>query len=194
MLLQAGQHEILGAHYGGGPAVHDTTRVIKPALVNCRKANFVKAQQYGRWIVLNYKNPGGSVGEQVLHEDSILLEQEWCYLASKTPYDSHMEKKMSFEEVAAGGLVDVFKPSTEAVWKMHIVALPSDDNIDNRVRQYLLVEAQHQMNTSAKERRAKVSELSDSDDVPIASQICIFPFYFRKPLYIYHCERRFRLN
>lgn len=153
--LQAGQHEILGAHYGGGPAVHDTTRVIQPALVNCRKANFVKAQQYGRWIVLNYKNPGGSVGEQVLHEDSILLEQEWCYLASKTPSDSHMEKKMSFEEVAAGGLVDVFKPSTEAVWKIHIVTLPSDDNIDNRVRQYLLAEAQQQMNTSAKERRVK---------------------------------------
>jgi hypothetical protein len=134
------------------------TRIIHPALVNCRRNNFFKAQQYGRWIVLNQKNPGGTIGTQVHHHDTILLEQEWYYLASKTPYDSFMEKKMSFEEVTGGGnvLESVFRPSVECYWKIHIVALPSDDHIDNRVRQYLLVEADMQVNNSAKERKKTV--------------------------------------
>lgn len=65
-----------------------------------------------------------TVTTQVLHCDSILLEQEWYFLGSKTPYDSFMEKKMSFEKVTEGGGEEVFRPSAECSWKMHLVALP----------------------------------------------------------------------
>lgn len=122
--LQAGQHEILGAHYSCGPGTNEMTRQIHPALINCRRNNFFKAQQYGRWIVLNQGHPSEKMGEQVLHHDSILLEQEWYFLGSKTPYDSFMEKKMSFEKVTSGGGMDVFRPSQECNWKVHLVALP----------------------------------------------------------------------
>jgi hypothetical protein len=58
-------HEVLGAQYGGGGISADGTRKLKPSLINCRRENAFKAQQYGRWIVLNRENPSDSLGDQV---------------------------------------------------------------------------------------------------------------------------------
>jgi hypothetical protein len=180
--LQAGVHEVLGAQYGGNasvPASHSAEngmRKIHPALINCRKENFFKAQQYGRWIVLNRANPTGMLGERVLHHDQVMLEQEWCFIASHTPYDAFMAtynplEKQSLSKKAA----DFFHPPEECEWKLHLVTLPrsspslsphplsplrclcSDDNPDSRFRQYLLEQAKHQIKLSAQERRKKVA-------------------------------------
>lgn len=136
---------MLGAQYGG-PITQDKTRKIQPAIVNCRRENFFKAQQYGRWIILNRKNPTSTLGEQVgriylsstqfhpyylyhqvLHHDLIMLEQEWCFLASNTPYDAYMEQKTSFEGAESGGNPDYFNPIEQCSWKLHIVTLPRYD-------------------------------------------------------------------
>jgi hypothetical protein len=60
---------------------------------------------------------------QVLHHDKIMLEQEWCYLASHTPYDSFMEKSHSFED-SEKKANDFFKPIEECIWRLHLVTLP----------------------------------------------------------------------
>ena len=122
--LQAGVHEVLGAQYGGGAISADGTRKLKPSLINCRRENAFKAQQYGRWIVLNRENPSDTLGDQVLHHDKIMLEQEWCYLASHTPYDSFMEKSHSFEDSENKDGNDFFKPIEECIWRLHLVTLP----------------------------------------------------------------------
>ena len=64
-IWQAGVHEVLGAQYGGKTLGSDGKRKIEPALINCRNDSFFKAQQYGRWIVLNRENPTEMLGEQV---------------------------------------------------------------------------------------------------------------------------------
>ena len=101
----------------------DGKRKIQPALINCRNDNFFKAQQYGRWIILNRQNPTEMLGEQVLQHDQIMLEQEWCFLASHTPYDAFMEKYNSFEN-AEKRTSDFFHPVEECKWKLHLVTLP----------------------------------------------------------------------
>ena len=64
LYTQAGAFEVLGAHYGGEVKM-EAVRRIQPAIINCRGENFFKAQQYGRWIVLNKKKPTRALGEQV---------------------------------------------------------------------------------------------------------------------------------
>lgn len=75
--LQAGQHEVLGANYIAKADSKDKQKRFRPALINCRRENIFKAQQYGRWIILNKEAPRTSIGELVLHRDKIILEQEW---------------------------------------------------------------------------------------------------------------------
>ena len=146
--LRAGVHEVLGAQYvsqkngaslksnapsaegadgtkAGGDADVKKEREIVPALVNSRKENAFKAHQYGRWIVLNRDRPLETLGEYITHLDKCMFEQGWFFLCSHTPYDSSMQRKGSFEEVAKGD-VDAFKPGHEATWNLHLVALPSD--------------------------------------------------------------------
>ena len=86
--LQAGEFTVLGAFYSGGPVVAHESRRIHPGLISCRREDAYKAQQYGRWIVLNAENPIESIGKPVLHLDNVIFEQEWYFLASKTPYES----------------------------------------------------------------------------------------------------------
>lgn len=74
-LLQAGAHEVLGAQYGGGTISADGARKLKPSLINCRRENAFKAQQYGRWIVLNRENPSDTLGDQVLICSSAILRR-----------------------------------------------------------------------------------------------------------------------
>lgn len=45
VILQAGQHEVLGAQYGGGPIIANEKRKIRPALINFRRENAYKAAQ-----------------------------------------------------------------------------------------------------------------------------------------------------
>lgn len=118
-------HEVLGAQYsGGGPIVANETRKLHPSLINSRKENFFKAQQYGRWIVLNRSSPTDSLGERVMHLDNVMLEQEWYFLASQTPYDSYMEKQQVFERRDKKYGTSLFHPSDECSWKLHLVTLP----------------------------------------------------------------------
>lgn len=45
VILQAGQHELLGAQYGGGPIIANEKRKIRPSLINFRRENAYKAAQ-----------------------------------------------------------------------------------------------------------------------------------------------------
>jgi hypothetical protein len=69
--LQAGHHDVLGAQYG---SLVDQKRTIQPALVSCKRASMFKAQQYGRWIVLNRARPMETLGQPVLHGEWV---REW---------------------------------------------------------------------------------------------------------------------
>jgi hypothetical protein len=61
---------------------------------------------------------------QVLHHDKVMLEQEWCYLASHTPYDAFMERSHSFQDSENKGGADFFNPIEECIWRLHLVTLP----------------------------------------------------------------------
>ena len=49
------------------------------------------AHQYGRWIILNKEDPIGTLGETVNQSDQIMLEQEWNFIGSSSPYDCYMQ-------------------------------------------------------------------------------------------------------
>eukprot|EP01034_Spumella_vulgaris_P032544 gene32544-40156_t len=146
--LQAGHFEVLGAQYG---SLVDQKREIQPALISCKRQSMFKAQQYGRWIVLNRGDPMGTMGQPVLHLDQIILEQEWYFLASYSPSESNMYKWPSktddlYESSSSGKHAtktraitnDLFRPTEECNWKVHLVALPTQEKDDERQRQLLL--------------------------------------------------------
>lgn len=157
--LQAGNHDVLGAQYG---TLVDQKRTIQPALVSCKRASMFKAQQYGRWIVLNRVDPMGTLGQPVLHDDRVMLEQEWYFLASISPYQSSMYKTLNNSDEAMTTKVDLFQPGEECSWKMHLVALPSDDKASERQRQLLLQVAKENMDRSEEIRYAKTPGLLSS--------------------------------
>lgn len=157
--LQAGPTTVLGARYG---SLVDQKRAIQPALISCKRQNMFKANQYGRWIILNREDPMGTLGNMVGHFDRIILEQEWYFLASSSPYESSMYKSLNNSDEAMTTKIDLFRPTDECVWKLHLVALPSDDKEDERQRQQLLQDAKDQIDRSEQLRYQKSSLLLNS--------------------------------
>lgn len=157
--LQAGPTTVLGARYG---TLVDQKRAIQPALISCKRQNMFKANQYGRWIILNRDNPMGTLGKMVTHFDRVILEQEWYFLASNSPYESNMYKTLNNSDEAMTTKIDLFRPTDECVWKVHLVALPSDDKEDERQRQQLLQDAKDQIDRSEQLRYQKSSLLLNS--------------------------------
>jgi hypothetical protein len=151
--LQAGLGFVLGAQYG---SLIDQKREIQPTLVSCKRQSMFKAQQYGRWIVLNKENPMRTLGKPVCHYDKIMLEQEWYFLASLSPYQSSMFKSISnSDEAMVNNKINLFEPIEECTWKLHLIALPSDDRDDLKQRQQLLQEAKDQIIISQEMRYTK---------------------------------------
>jgi hypothetical protein len=171
--LQAGTTAVLGASYG---SLVDQKRAIQPALISCKRQNMFKANQYGRWIILNRDNPMGTLGSTVSHLDRIILEQEWYFLASCSPYESSMFKSLNNSDEAMTTKMDLFRPSEDCVWKIHLVDLPMDDRPDERSRQQLLQDAKDQINRSEELRYKKADILlkSFSDTLPSRLQDEIF--------------------
>jgi hypothetical protein len=157
--LQAGHFDVLGAQYG---TLVDQKRTIQPALVSCKRASMFKAQQYGRWIVLNRNKPMETLGKPVLHDDKIMLEQEWFFLASSSPYQSSMYKTLNNSDEAMTTKMDLFQPGEECSWKVHLVALPSDDKTGELQRQLLLQQAKENIDESALARYEKAPLLLTS--------------------------------
>jgi len=157
--LQAGHLDVLGAQYG---SLVDQKRTIQPALVSCTRKNMFKAQQYGRWIVLNRNKPMQTLGKPVLHDDKIMLEQEWYFLASSSPYQSSMYKTLNNSDEAMTTKMDLFQPGDECSWKIHLVALPSDDKAGELQRQLLLQQAKESIDESAIMRYEKAPALLTS--------------------------------
>jgi hypothetical protein len=107
--LQAGSTQVLGARFSGSISV-GKGRQLQPSLISSKRSNMFQAQQYGRWIVVNVDDPVGSHGKPVLHQDRVLIEQEWYYLASNTPYDSYMYKiKQSIDEAVERSMANYQK-------------------------------------------------------------------------------------
>jgi hypothetical protein len=153
--LQAGLFDVLGASFIGAPSEAGSSRKIRPALINSRRENMFKAQQYGRWIVLNRDNPIGSIGQQVSHFDKILLEQEWYFLCSTSPTSSSMWRtKADVDELTRTGKggQDLFNPISECTWKLHLVKLPKDDISNEKERQRDAQIANEQLHISAEKR------------------------------------------
>lgn len=103
--------------------------------------------QYGRWIILNKDNPMGTIGKLVGHLDRVLMEQEWYFLGSPSPFEAKMEKTGDFESALEkkGAL---FAPRDECTWKIHLAHLPSDDRAEEKNREYLLHAASEQVKHS----------------------------------------------
>lgn len=150
--LQAGAGFVLGAQYG---SLVDQKRQIQPTLVSCKRQNMFKAHQYGRWIVLNRDRPMATLGKPVCHFDKILLEQEWYFLSSQSPYESNMYKSVNNSDEAMTTKYNLFDPPEECSWKVHLVALPTEDRDDLRQRQQLLQEAKDQIHQSQETRYSK---------------------------------------
>ena len=107
--LQAGSAQVLGARFSGSISLGKGRR-LQPTLVSSNRSNMLQAQQYGRWIVVNVDDPVGSHGKPVLHHDRVLIEQEWYYLASNTPYDSYMYKiKQGIDEAVERSIANYHK-------------------------------------------------------------------------------------
>ena len=132
---------------------------IRPAVISCRKSHVFKAQQYGRWILLNQEDPIGKLGQQVGHLDKLILEQEWYYLSSQTPYTSGMFKiKEDIDDALNSGL-DLFYPAPECTWKFHLVDLPDSNNEEDIHSNQILFNAMNQITSSKKRRMIKSQEL-----------------------------------
>jgi hypothetical protein len=157
--LQAGPGFVLGAQYG---SLVDQKREIQPALVSCKRTSMFKAQQYGRWIVLNKDDPVGTLGKPVGHLDRVILEQEWYFLASSAPGESSMYKSVKNSDEAMTTKINLFQPGEECTWKIHLVSLPSDDRDDLKQRQQLLQEAKDQIYESQEFRYKKADVLLNS--------------------------------
>ena len=165
IMLQAGQHEVLGAQFQGGPDEGTTTRKIKPSLINFRQGNSGRAQNYGRWIICSKIEPEKRMGTAVCHFDKILLEQEWYFLGSSSPYDASMVKHSNFEEALDRSSKQsrkrankLFQPREECTWKFVLVTLPTDKNEDERNREYMMQDAAVRI-LQSEERRWKTREL-----------------------------------
>jgi hypothetical protein len=171
--LQAGQHEVLGANYVSSSTnangVETGERKIKPALINCRRNNIFKAQQYGRWIVLNRDMPTETIGQFVLHHDKIILEQEWYFLASSSPYEASMHRHGSNASFVVGQNINLFKPTEDCMWRMHLLGLPGDEKGNEKQRQMLLHHAQDQLEVSNENRFKKKDGITKSlrDSLPM---------------------------
>lgn len=150
--LQSGPTTVLGAQYG---SLVDQKREIQPSLISCKRQHMFKAQQYGRWIILNRDNPMGKLGQPVGHFDRIILEQEWYFLASTSPYESSMYKSLNNSDEAMTTKIDLFRPSEECTWKVHLVALPIEDSGNEQQRQQLLQDAKDQIDHSQQARYEK---------------------------------------
>lgn len=152
-------HDVLGAFYEMKSKEGASGGHIKPALISCRKNHMFKAQQYGRWIVLNKDDPIGTLSQQVGHRDKVILEQEWYYLSSLTPYTSGMFKiKDDIDDALKSGL-DLFYPPNECGWKFHLVDLPNSNNEEDVQTSQILFNAMNQISNSKKRRVIKANEL-----------------------------------
>lgn len=122
----------------------------------------MRAQTYGRWIILNRSSPMSTIGDTVAHHDRIMLEQEWYYLASTNPQNSTMVKTMNNSDEAMTTKIDLFQPAEDCTWKVHLVSLPTDDKALERQRQRILQRAQDQIEISASSRPHKARAISCS--------------------------------
>ena len=145
--------EVLGAFYdmklrNNSDDPNGNGGKIRPALISCRKSHLFKAQQYGRWILLNQEDPIGKLGQQVGHLDKLILEQEWYYLSSQSPYTSGMFKiKEDIDDALNSGL-DLFYPAPECTWKFHLVDLPDSNNEEDIHSNQILFNAMNQIKSS----------------------------------------------
>ena len=120
-LVTSNNNDVLGVHYGTLRKDANEISHIKPILLGCSnpKQTF-KAHQYGRWIVLNRDNPIGTLGKTVLNHHRIIFEQGWYFLASASPYESSVRRTVDNPEAAMTTDRDLFRPSDDCEWKIHI--------------------------------------------------------------------------
>lgn len=157
--LQAGANDLLGAAYSG--LVSDGTgRKLRPALISNAIENRYKASQYGRWIILNRKFPVETIGRPVGHFDSILLEQEWFYLASNSPSNANMCKlKVDVDDIMTGKVrVDLLHPPEECVWKIGMAGLASNASTNENKMAKLTDKASQQIKKSKEHRKQVVAD------------------------------------
>ena len=157
--LQAGANDLLGAAYSG--LVSDGMgRQLRPALISNAIENKYKASQYGRWIILNRNFPVETIGRPVGHSDSILLEQEWFYLASNSPSNANMCKlKVEVDDVMTGKVkVDLLHPPDECVWKIGMAGLASNASTNENKMAKLTDKASQQIKKSKEHRKQVVTD------------------------------------
>ena len=157
--LMSSPTEVLGAHYSGGIIELNRKRKIHPALISCKRQNIFKAQQYGRWILLNRENPIESIGTNVGNEDKVILEQEWYFLSSLSPYDCGMYKTKSDIDEATRNGNDLFNPGDECTWKFVLCDHPHEADEGERKRAKQLSNANFQIDRSKVGRAEKAVAL-----------------------------------
>jgi hypothetical protein len=166
--MQASGSEVLGACFTGNISAGQGRKLL-PTMIKTNRRNMFRAQQYGRWILVNKDDPVGTRGQVVKHHHNIMVEQEWYYLASSTPEDAHMQKIQQDIDDAIkdeGHLpmelrkkVNYFQTGDECVWKVHLVGIASSDGSGESKRAMLLSDATEQITESKKGRREAAQQL-----------------------------------
>lgn len=150
--FHTGQESVLGAQFLDTGLQDSRKRVIHPALISSKKIDLFKAQQYGRWIVLNRENPLKTIGQTVGNKDKILLEQEWYFLSSMTPYVSGMYKTKADIDNASRSTEELFNPGFECTWILHLHNQPCTANNGEKTRSMILARAKEAMDQSKQNR------------------------------------------
>ena len=150
--FHTGQESVLGAQFLATGNENDRKRVIHPALISSKKTDMLKAQQYGRWIILNREDPVKTIGESVGHRDKILLEQEWYFLSSISPYVSGMYKTKADLDSASRATKELFNPGFECTWILHLHNQPAIANHGEKTRSMTLARAKEAMDQSKQNR------------------------------------------
>lgn len=101
----------------------------------------------------------GTLGEQVENHDRIMLEQEWYFLASNSSANSSMYKSIDNSDDAMTTKIDLFKPSEDCIWKIHIVQLPAYNSLHEKRRVHLLMHAEENVEVSKEGRKSKMETL-----------------------------------
>jgi len=100
-----------------------------------------------------------TLGQQVLNHDRIILEQEWYFLASTSPSNTTMFKSVDNSDDAMTTKIDLFKPSEDCIWKLHIVELPTFNNNHEKERMQQLLRAEETIELSKAGRKHKEGAL-----------------------------------
>jgi hypothetical protein len=150
--LKCGDYEALGVSFSNIPDSYK--KQLTPRVINIEKGRIIQSNCC--WIILNKDDPIGTLGNQVLHKEKIMLEQEWLYLASSSPKIVKAYKYMSKNSTTK----QYFHPGDESSWTLILVGSPTDSGKEVQMRARILNRAVAQLDESLQNRDDMIHKIN----------------------------------